>query len=98
MQKVNIPNSGNFKFVLIKNRHQYFIFGDFLPYHSDLFEKFIQLNHGDFEPQGGGKMLIESNKIKIYGKSDTYGSFDRKIVKELMEKYCREKGLKLDIE
>ena len=98
MQKVNIPDSGNFKFILIKKDMDFHIFGDCFPFHADLFDKFIQINPGNFEMQGGGKMLIENKKIKIYGKSNNYGPFDRKIVRELMEGYCKEKGLKLIIE
>ena len=98
MEKVNIPNLGNFKFILIKKSKGYIIFGDFLPYHSDLLEKFLQLNAGNFEVDGGGKMLVENGRIKVYGKSNNYGPFDRKIVKELMEKYCKECGLELDVE
>ncbi len=97
MIKIQIPESGKFKFVLVRQKNNYFIFGDFLPYHSDLFDKFLQLNPGDFEVQGGGKVEIEEGKIKVFGKSDNYGPFDRKIVKQLMEKYCRERGLKLEI-
>ena len=98
MECVQIPKSGEFKFILVKAKKEYFIFGDILPYHSDLFEKFSQLNPGNFEVRGGGKMEIENEKIKVYGKSDSYGKFDKEIVKELIEKYCKEKNLKLEIE
>ena len=91
MQKVNIPNSGTFNVILVEKNKKHFIFGDTLPYHPDIFEKFTQLNPGDFGICCGGKMEIKNGSIKVYGKSNVYGPFDKKIVRDLMEKYCKDK-------
>ena len=98
MKKIQIPEKGEFKFILVKKGKSYCIFGDFLPYHTDLLDNFLQLNSGNFDVQGGGKISVEDKIIKVYGKSEHYGLFDKKTVKEIMEKYCKRKGLKLEIE
>lgn len=95
MEKVIVPMVGRYKCVILSDGENHVFRADRGEFHADVTKrvktKEPQLN--EYRVLGGGRVLIDHEKIEVYGYSVDFGHMDKDMVEELVKEYAAKEGL-----
>lgn len=96
MEKVIVPMVGRYKCVILSDGENHVFRADRGEFHEEV-AKHVRSKEpllSEYRVRGGGRILIDHEKIEVYGYSVDYGTMDKDLVEELLSEYATKEGLK----
>lgn len=91
-----IRDNGIMKFVILSNDNKRMLIGDpDASFHQNIVNPIRRKNPNLF-CDGGGRLSLIENKLKIWGYSVDFGEPDKSLINDILEPYCKEKNLEFE--
>jgi len=95
MEKVIVPMVGRYKCVILSDGENHVFRADRGEFHSEVAErtKSKEPSLKEYRVHGGGRILVDHEKIEVYGYSVDFGVMDKDLVEDLLTEYATKEGL-----
>ena len=97
MEKVKMPKGGTYKCVIMTNGKDIVFRAGHGYFHKDVARSAIneEKDLDGYYVDGGGRISISENEIRVYGYSVDFGEMNKDLVGELLSEYAKSNGKNL---